>query len=200
VSTLACGSHSIIAKFVPTDPTAFGASQSTAQPETISGSACALQGSETINVAIPNTGAFTFTVSGTPVDLGTATANGSNLEATGNLSPATVSDTRNSVPGWSVAGQVGDFTDGTHTIDGNSLGWTPAVTTQDPASDVVAGSKVNPGSNPGLKQGSGLASAAASKGAGTTVLGGALDLVVPSTQNPGSYSATLTLTAIDTAA
>jgi Bacterial Ig-like domain (group 3) len=199
VSTLSCGSHQIIAKFVPTDPNAFGASQSGAQPLTISGSACALQGAETINVAFPSTGAFTFTVSGTPVDLGTATANGSNLEATGNLSPATVSDTRNSAPGWSVAGQVGDFSDGTHTIDGNSLGWTPAVTTQDPAGDVVAGPKVNPGSNPGLKQGSGLASAAVNKGAGTTVLGGSLDLVVPSTQNAGSYSATLTLTAIDTA-
>ena len=199
VSTLACGSHSIIAKFVPTDPNAFGASQSAGQPVTISGSACALQGAETINVAIPNTGAFTFTVSTTPVSLGTATASGSNLEATGNLSPATATDTRNSVPGWHVSGQVGDFSDGTHTINGDSLGWTPAITTPNAANDVVAGPKVNPGSNPGLKEGSGLASAAAGKGSGTTVLGGALDLVVPSTQNPGSYSATLTLTAIDTA-
>lgn len=200
VSTLSCGSHSITAKFVPTDPNAFGGSTSTGQPVTISGAACALQGTETINVAIPSTGAFTFTVSTTPVSLGTATANGSNLEAKGSLSPATVSDTRNTVPGWHVSGQVGDFSDGTHTIDGNSLGWTPAITTPNPANDVVAGPAVTPGSNPGLKQGSGLASAAASKGSGTTVLGGGLDLVVPSTQNAGSYSATLTLTAIDTAA
>lgn len=199
VSTLSCGSHTIIAKFAPTDPNAFGASQSSGQNVTISGSACALQGSETINVAIPNTGTFTFTVSGTPVDLGTATSNGSNLEATGSLSPVTVSDTRNSVPGWSVSGQVGDFSNGSQSFDGDSLGWTPAITTPNAANDVVAGSAVQPGSHPGLKEGSGLASAANSKGAGTTVLGGGLDLVVPTTQNPGSYSATLTLTAIDTA-
>lgn len=199
VSTLACGSHTIVAKFVPTDPNAFGASQSSGQSVTITGPACALQGSETINVAIPNTGAFTFTVSATPVDLGTATANGNNLEATGQLSPVTVSDTRNTTPGWSVTGQVGDFSDGTHTINGDSLGWTPAVTTPNAANDVTAGTAVAPGSNPGLKEGSGLASAGANQGAGDTTLGGGLDLVVPSTQNAGSYSTTLTITAIDTA-
>src|SRR5262249_8161020 len=42
VSTLSCGAHQIIAKFVPTDPNAFGGSQSGPQPVTISGSACAL--------------------------------------------------------------------------------------------------------------------------------------------------------------
>jgi hypothetical protein len=199
-SSLSCGAHSLIAKFVPTDPNAFAPSQSGPQTVTINGAACANTGSETINVNIPNTGAFTFTVSNTPVDLGTATASGSNLEATGNLSPVTVSDTRNTVPGWSVSGQVSDFSNGTHTIDGNSLGWTPAVTVPNPANDVTAGSPVTPGSNPGLKQGSGLANAAAGHGAGQSTLGGGLDLVVPSTTNPGSYSATLTLTAIDTAA
>ena len=199
ITSLGCGTHSIIAKFAPTDPNAFAASTSSAVTVTINGAACALSGTETVNVAIPNTGAFTFTVDGTPVSLGTATANGNNLEATGQLSPVTVSDTRNTVPGWSVAGQTSDFSDGTHTIDGNSLGWTPAITTPNAANDVTAGTAIAPGSNPGLKQGGDLASAAATKGSGTTVLGGGLDLVVPASTNAGSYSATVTLTAIDTA-
>lgn len=200
VSSLPCGDNSIVANFQPTDPTAFGPSSSSAVDVTISGAACALQGSETVNVAIPATGSFTFTVSPTPVDLGTATANGDNLEATGQLSPVTVSDTRNSAPGWSVAGQVSDFSDGNSaTIDGDSLGWTPAVTTQDTASDVTAGAAITAGSNPGLKEGSTLGSAGANQGVGNSTLGGGLDLVVPASQNAGSYSATLTITAIDTA-
>jgi hypothetical protein len=204
VSTLTSGSHSITAKFTPTDPNAFSGSTSSAAPVTITGGGGGTTaGTETVNVNIPTPaeGVFTVTVSNTPVSLGTAADNGSGaLQATGTLSPVTVNDGRNvSKPGWNVSGQVGDFTQGTNTIDGNSLGWTPVVTTQDPAGDVVAGAPITAGSNPGLKQGGTLAGAAVNKGLGQSVLGGALDLKVPTTTNPGAYSATLTITALDTA-
>jgi hypothetical protein len=202
VSTLATGSHSITAHFAPTDANAFDASTSSPSTVTVTGGSTS-SGTETINVNIPSpqdAGVFALSVSNTPVSLGTAVQSGSIFEAIGSLSPVTVSEGRDvSKPGWNVSGQVSDFTQGVSVIDGNSLGWTPAITTPNAAGDVVAGAAIAAGANPGLKQGGTLAGAAAGKGFGTTVLGGGLDLKVPTTTNPGAYSATLTITAIDTA-
>ena len=203
-SSTVAGPHSLTATFTPTDPAAFSPSTSTPVTVTVGGGGGGGTpvGSETINVNIPQQGEgdLTVTVDQTPVNLGTAQANGNVLEATGNLSPVTVNDARNtSKPGWSVSGQVSDFTGGSNTIDGNSLGWTPAITTPNPANDVTAGTAVAPGTNPGLKQGSGLANAAATHGVGQSVLGAGLDLQVPTTTSAGAYSATLTITVINTA-
>jgi hypothetical protein len=202
VSTLTAGTHSITAHFAPTDSNAFAASTSSASTVTITGGTTS-SGTETINVNIPSAqdaGVFALSVSNTPVSLGTAVQSGSTFEATGSLSPVTVSEGRDiTKPGWNVSGQVSDFTQGSNVIDGNSLGWTPAITTPNPAADVVVGAAIAAGANPGLKQGGTLAGAATGKGFGTTVLGGGLDLKVPITTNPGAYSATLTITAIDTA-
>lgn len=195
------GPHSLTAKFEPTDPNAFAESTSSPVMVTVGGGQ-GTAGQETINVNVAE-GQFTVTVDTTPVSLGTAQTNGSGmLEATGQLAPVTVNDARTlSKPGWSVSGQMSDFTNtsGGAPIDGNSLGVTPAITTPNTANDVTAGAAVAPGSNPGLKQGSGLANAAATHGLGTTVLGGGLDLQVPSTQDAGAYQGTLTITAIDAA-
>ena len=62
--------------------------------------------------------------------------------------------------------------------------------------DVFAGPPVPPGTSPGLDFGSDLAFAPPAGGLGTTVLGAALDLTIPSNTQPGSYSATLTITAV----
>jgi hypothetical protein len=159
--------------------------------------------SETIDMDVPSSeGGFTMTVSGTPVQLSDAvlSPDGTVFESTGRLGTVTISDGRGqSRPGWSVSGQVGDFTGGAHPFSGSYLGWTPAVATQNPANDVVAGPAVPPGTDPGLKGGSGLANAAATKGVGTAVLDAALDLKVPASTAAGSYSATLTITAVETA-
>ena len=194
------GQHSLTAKFEPTNPDNFAASTSSPVMVTVAGGQ-GTAGQETVNVNIQE-GVFTVTVNQTSADLGTAHDNGSGkLEATGSLGTVTVNDARTvSAPGWSVSGQMGDFSDGKgHTIDGNSLGWTPSIQTPNAANDVTAGTAVAPGSNPGLKQGSGLANAAATHGLGTSVLTAGLDLQVPTTQNAGAYQGTLTITAIDSA-
>src|SRR5258705_185639 len=97
-----------------------------------------------------------MTVSATPVPLGTALISGdyATFEATGQLGAVTVSDSRyQSQPGWTVSGQVGDFTAGGHTVAGYYLGWAPVVTTQNADQDVVPGPVVSPGTNPGLAGG-----------------------------------------------
>ncbi len=159
--------------------------------------------SETINVNVPSfEGVFTMTVSDAPVQMSTAalSADQTNFESTGQLGVVTISDGRDqSQPGWSVSGQVGDFTGGGHTFSGSHLGWTPVVTAQDAAHDVVAGPPVSPGTNPGLTADSDMAKAAATNGLGTTTLGAALDLTVPASTAAGSYSAVLTITAVEQA-
>jgi hypothetical protein len=199
-TSLTAGGHQITAVFTPTDATAFSGSTSNSASVTVTSS---LVQPETINVNIPSAeGILVLTVSSTPVQMSQAvlSADSTTFSSTGTLGDVTVSDGRNqSHPGWRVTGQVSDFTNGTNTIDGNGLGWTPSIKTPNAANDVVAGPAVAAGSNPGLKQGSGLASAAAAKGLGTTVLSAALSLTAPSSTAAGSYSATLTITAIPTA-
>jgi hypothetical protein len=193
-STLQVGDHSITAHYVGN--AAFNASTSTAVTVTVT--PAGTSGSETINVNVPlSEGVFTLTVSSTPVQMTDAVNNGTQFVSTGTLSDVTVSDGRlQSAPGWSVSGQVSDFTSGGNSFSGTNLGWTPAVKTQNAASDVVAGPVVAPGTTPGLKGGSGLASAGVAKGIGTSVLNAALDLRVPLTTKVGAYSALLTVTAI----
>ena len=196
------GPHSIVARFTPTNPMDYLASESLPYAFVTQPGSGSPAGTETVNVNIPQIdGAFTVTVDQTPVSLGTAQPNGAVLEATGQLSPVTVNDGRIvSKPGWRASGQVSDFTRDTNPpIDGNSLGWTPTITTPNPANDVTAGLAVAAGSNPGLRQGAGLANAGAGQGLGPSVLGAGLDLRVPPSTNPGAYSATLTITVIDTA-
>ncbi|MBO0869036.1 MAG: Ig-like domain repeat protein [Micromonosporaceae bacterium] len=197
-ATLADGPHPITAVFTPTDSTAFAPSTSDVFTVTVGG----LTGTETITVNVPSSeGTLTLTVSPTAVTMSTAalSADNTTFESTGTLSDVTVNDGRNqSHPGWRASGQVQDFT-GPATIDGNSLGWTPMVKTPNPALDISAGPAILPGTNPGLKQGSGLASAPAGAGLGTTVLSAGLDLKVPATQAAGNYSTTLTITLLPTA-
>jgi hypothetical protein len=200
VTTLAAGDNSITAKFTPTDATKFVASTSNAVTVTIVASN-GDTGLETLNVNVPlSEGLFVMTVSSTPVQLTDAVNKGTFFESTGTLSDVTVSDGRvQSVPGWSVSGQVSDFVSGANTIPGNDLGWTPQIKTPNANHDVTAGTAIAAGTNPGLKQGGGLAKADVNKGLGTTVLNAALDLQFPVDTKAGAYSATLTLTAVESA-
>jgi hypothetical protein len=194
-SGLQVGTHAIIAVYSG-DATHNGSTSAT--PITVTIQAAGTSGSETINVNVPlSEGVFTLTVSPTPVQLSQATNNGTAFVSTGQLSAVTVNEQRlQSAPGWSISGQVSNFTSGGNVISGSSLGWTPQVTTQDPAADVVAGPAVAPGTSPGLSAGSGLANAAVNQGLGQSVLGAGLTLSVPLTTKVGAYSALLTLTAI----
>jgi ABC-type phosphate transport system substrate-binding protein len=146
-----------------------------------------------VTFTIPTSGSFTFTVAPGTVNL---TESGSN--ATGALPAITVSDTRNTYPGWSVSGQESDFTgSGTaagSTISGNQLGWVPTDTSL--GTGVTLGGTVAPGS-PGLGTTAAvLASAHAGSGFGTSVLGANLTLAIPALARAGDYAGSLTVTAV----
>jgi hypothetical protein len=196
-TSLSTGSHSITGTFVPTDSSAFSAS--TSAPVTVIVTSGNVQ-AETINVNVPQSqGPFIMTVSTTPVSLGTAALSSdfTHFSASGTIGDVSVSDERNqTVPGWTITGQVSAFSDGTHTIPGTSLGWGPLVKTQNTAGDIVAGSAVTAGSNPGLTAASTLASAGVGKGLHNSVLSASLDFEAPASSQPGAYSATLTITAM----
>ncbi|WP_157411238.1 choice-of-anchor M domain-containing protein [Actinoplanes rectilineatus] len=123
----------------------------------------------------------------------TLNTTGDRWESNGALRPVSVTDTRAAQPGWSVSGRIdGGFTgpDGA-TFGGDHLGWTPQVTTQAAGQGVVAGPAAT-----GLGTGGVLGSAPAGKGRGTAELDAGLRLSVPTDTSPGTYRATLTLTAI----
>jgi len=142
-------------------------------------------------------GGFTFTVT-----VGPATLTGTlhPLVLGGNLPDMTVVDTRNSHPGWSVRGQVSDFTgSGTAAgavISGNQLGWSPFGT-------VTGGATLGPHVEP-ARPGLGsipavLASAAAGSGFGTDTLSARLLLDIPATAPAGTYAVILTITCVESA-
>jgi hypothetical protein len=156
-------------------------------------------GSESITATVPRqtpAGTFTWTIDGTDraVTLSQATNQGAYLESTGALLPVTVTDTRSAGPAWSVAGQVGDFNQGA--LSGKYLGWSPQVTTD--GAGAVAGTAVAPGltSGNGLTDASTLASARDGHDAGSATIGAGLDLRIPASTPAGTYTATLTLTAL----
>jgi surface-anchored protein len=124
---------------------------------------------------------------------------GDRLEAAGELRPVTVTDTRSGAPGWNAAGQLGDFrADGGAVLGGKYLGWVPSVLSQADGQGVVAGAAVPPGfsSGNGLAGSSVLGTAPAGSGRGTARLGADLKLELPTQTQAGTYTATLTLTAI----
>ena len=183
------GTHAVSAAFTPADPTSFIASAGT--------------NSVTVTPPYPlgmpltmtNLPAGTFTFGGGATGTATLTVNGGT--ATGAMIPVVVSDTRNTYPGWSVLGQVSDFTaagtDPDVPIPGTDLGWAPTSTSL--GDGVLLGATVPP-VTPGLgTAGAILAVANGSTGFGTSTLGANLTLVIPPGTPAGSYSAVLTLTA-----
>jgi len=150
---------------------------------------------EVPTAAEPGTGAFAWAwASESAVDLGTATASGTNFVASGSLNDVVVTDTRAGGSGtysWSISGQVSDFTAGSATFAGGYLGWTPQVV----AGTATAGAAVTSTQLGGT--GLGAASVLASSTAATSATVGAdLALVIPGTTAAGDYAATLTITAV----
>ena len=190
----AAGTQALSAVFTPTNTSGFNGSTGT-YSETVT-TTNPNSGTEPLAVTVPAAGAFTLTV-GT----GTVTLTVSGFTATGVLNPITVSDTRNTYPGWSVSGQTSDFTgSGTaagSTISGNQLGWVPTDTAL--ATGAALGGTVTPAA-PGLGTTAAvlaLAHAATpGSGFGTSTLGANLTLAIPPAAKAGPYAATLTVTAV----
>jgi hypothetical protein len=156
---------------------------------------------EDIQVTVPTAapGEFGWTIDGRNglVDLGTAVEQGGDyFEATGEINPILVSDTRNTQSPWTISASVGDFRDGTNTFSGKYLGWTPKVVS--PGAGAVAGDPIQSGygAGDGLSVSRGLGSALQGHVRGTAKLGADLDLKIPNAVDKGSYRATLTLTAL----
>ncbi|MET0956024.1 MAG: hypothetical protein ABWY68_08730 [Cryobacterium sp.] len=145
----------------------------------------------------PSTGSFGWSFDSTAaVSLGTAVQTGSTFTATGALNTVSVTDTRTggSTPySWTVSGQVSDFTSGASSFDAGYLGWTPALAT--PVAGVSAGSAVTSTVSGGTGL-AGSATLASSSVAASASANAALALVIPDSTPAGSYSATLTVTAL----
>lgn len=188
---LSPGTYQFTAKFVSGD-TVYGDSP-------LSGNATVsiegdLIGFSTILVEIP-AGIGALTLSGVPatVDLDTAVLAGGVLTASGTASGITVSDTRQlDAADWSLTGQVGNFSNGTHTLLGKYLGWAPTKV----SGPGVAGASVAPapGTTDGLSVAKTLGTGAVTDGAPTTVFDVLLNLAAPANTPAGDYSATLTIT------
>ncbi|MDX2648484.1 hypothetical protein PV341_33935 [Streptomyces sp. PA03-1a] len=96
--------------------------------------------------------------------------------------------------GWTVSGQVGDFTGPAgSTIDGSSLTWAPAIADRGNVPSITPGAPVVPGDGNGLKESRTLATGI---GPGTADAGAGLDFDAPTSTPPGTYTAVLTLTVI----
>ncbi|MFE2286365.1 Ig-like domain repeat protein [Streptomyces sp. NPDC059443] len=201
-SSLPVGNHSFTAVFVPTDAGAFTGSDSGAVPYVV-GAFTGVSASETITTTV-NSGALVISVANPQVTLPSPVLNGDGdlLTTAGAVNPVTLTDTRAGNPGWTVSGQVTDFSDGaTHAINGQNLGWAPKLVDKAPAQTVTAGSVVTAahGAATGDAGTAGLKSArtlANGTGLGTAHFGADLALNVPTSTVAGTYSATLTLTAI----
>lgn len=152
---------------------------------------------QNVSATVPATGGLSISVADHDVSLPSPVlADGPDeLVSTGALNPITVVDLRASDPGWNLVGQLSDFAgpDGA-VLDGRYLGVAPSVISTSPGQGVVAGDPLAPGV--GLKESASLSHASAGSGRGTAVVGGGLELRVPTSTAPGTYVATLTLTAI----
>ncbi|MFC3741607.1 immunoglobulin domain-containing protein [Paractinoplanes deccanensis] len=154
-------------------------------------------GSQEIVVEVPEQqeepGEFLWTIDATDrtVTLSTAENKGDYLQSTGDLKPVKVTDTRAGGPAWSVSGVAGPFTGG---LPASYLGWTPAVATA--GAGAQAGTAVTAGDGDGLGASATLGYAADGHAKGTAVLGARMDLRLPVTTAPGTYSTMLTLTAL----
>jgi len=130
------------------------------------------------------------------VDLGVAEDRGDHLGAEGEIVPVRVTDTRAGMPEWSVTAQLSDFMAGGETIDAKYLGWNPYLV--EDGGSAVAGAAVASGFDrgDGLAISRTLGQAAGGHDQGSAVLGADLGLKLPLDTERGTYTATLTLTAL----
>ncbi|MFI5764227.1 Ig-like domain repeat protein [Streptomyces sp. NPDC051563] len=201
-SSLPVGNHSFTAVFVPADAGAFLGSDSGAIPYVV-GAFTGVSASETITTTVTS-GALAISVANPQVTLPSPVLNsdGDLLTTAGSINPVTLTDTRAGNPGWTVSGQVTDFSDGaTHAINGQNLGWSPKLVDKAPAQTVTPGSAV-PAAHGAAAADSGTAGLKSARtlangtGLGTAHVTADLALNVPTSTVAGTYSATLTLTAI----
>lgn len=124
----------------------------------------------------------------------TATLEGDYLVSSGQIAPIEVTDTRPEGPAFAISGQISDFTPA---LPGRYVGWQPLVLTE--GAGVVAGTAVSPGlgtGGHGLRVPALLGAADSGHPPGTASLGAQLQLQLPRQTPAGTYTTTLTITAL----
>ncbi|MFI7585512.1 hypothetical protein ACIB24_00385 [Spongisporangium articulatum] len=199
--------HTYSASFVPSDPSAYNPSSTTADEVVVVGAPTVPTATENITVAVA-AGTLTITAGGQTVDLGTLALNSSNTllaSGTTDLNTVTVTDTRAGSLGWNVNGIVGEFSNAAgDKINSANLGWTPRVLTTNTGQTVTpaaatapaAGVAVGATSTAGLQTAKSLASSPAGASVGTATVTAGLLMQAPTTTKPGQYNSVLTLTAV----
>lgn len=148
---------------------------------------------------------------------GPVTLNGQPQAACGALNDVTVINARGTDAGWSLTGQVSDFTNApgagpcpatnpgswnNHCIPGDNLGWFPTaavshVVIPGDVASVDAGAGIVPPATPGSGLGSApqaLCTSDPQHSGGTFTCGAGLVLAVPASASAGNYTGVLTLT------
>lgn len=157
-------------------------------------------GDQAIAVTVPNQapGELIWALEGSSalVDLGVADEQLDHFAASGEIVPIRVQDTRAGNPEWSLTAQVSNFSAGGDPVSSKYLGWTPEVT--DAAGGAVAGAPVQSGfdGGDGLSAARTLASAPDGHARSASVVGADLELKLPLETPRGTYTATITLTAL----
>jgi hypothetical protein len=218
-SGLAAGSHSVVAKFSPTDVTQFEASQSAPQQFVLqnhpvgacanTGSSCTAIGNVQVTVPVGTLVISTPYTTANPLDLGTMslTNNAGMLTATGAFNGIQITDTRSGDLPYTVTAQSSQLSDGQgnpgSTIDAHNVGLTGIGTAS--TSGGFAGtvtytdhSAANPPVAPGQSSTDGLATAQTiiqvDKGIGVLVVNANLTINAPVATEPGLFTGTITLT------
>jgi hypothetical protein len=218
-SGLPAGSHSIVAKFSPTDVTQFEPSQSAAQQFILQNpqvGACAQPGSQctsTSNIQVTvGTGTLVISTpytSSNPLDLGTMslTPDASMLTANAPFNDIQVTDTRSGNLPYDVSAQSSPLSDGGtnpgSTIDSHNVGLTGLATTS--TGGGFAGTPVytdhaaaNPPVAPGASSTAGLGDPqtiiAVDHGVGILTVHGTLTINAPISTEAGLFTGTVTFT------
>ncbi|MDU0367267.1 hypothetical protein RWH45_08560 [Microbacterium sp. KSW4-17] len=157
-------------------------------------------GDQSIAVTVPEQGSgeLTWSIEGTSalVDLGVASEALDHYAASGAIVPIRIQDTRAGNPGWSLTAQVSNFTAGGQEVSSKYLGWTPEIV--ETQGGAVAGAPVASGFDEGrgLSVARTLAQANDGHERGSSLVGADLDLKLPLETPRGTYTATVTLTAL----
>ncbi|MBU4214532.1 MAG: Ig-like domain-containing protein [Actinobacteria bacterium] len=207
VTAPTAGDHTYTATFTPSDTTKYlGSSGSTAVTITKAG-----DGSITVTLTTPPTGEVGSVTLSVPANAAVALAGqrdaaNTRLTAAAALPAITVTDTHRSdrLTAWQVNVQASDFTSGSTTIGAKYLGLTPStpstVALSGSATIVQAGAAVasymDSATSKGLSEAQSLG-VVATKGQGTTTLGGQLNFAVPGPSvAQGTYTSVITVTLI----
>ena len=179
----------------------YGAGNFTVESNAVNVTPTAAVVGDSFTVVVPN-GSLALTTAATgAINLGTAVldATARFWESNAAISAITIRDTRSTATQWSISIVSGNFTSGTNSFTGVNLGVTPTLTSQTSDTAPTPGSVVAPrggSGNAGLSTSRTFASSATSANLGEAVLGGNLKLSVPTSQAAGTYTGTLTITAL----